>query len=361
MKKLFIVFACIAVALSCFSLTACGVDEHYSETFVAKISESSYASKNSAASAFINEELNGELKTYDFIRYESKGAASSGFISAAKLESADSVDCGKVYFGDESGKNSSVTMYIAEYGNRYRYVAPLPAKGEPISKSYYQSVMSAANYLNCSVDTTYSFRFLSINSLYRQTLQFDNDKAYFKQDFPGAMRVDFYVSENHGDFEYYCKDATYGDGVTYYTREQLSRLYSENGYEFLGYEITKGGYEKLLDDFADISELLEFIFAADTDCSYFIKTDFGFEVTQDSFMRLVEDTIGDLGEEFEIFKNGWNEHRAYINVAYYVSDGRLSREQFNLTAIGDDGVMAVSTESKFTDFGTTHITLPTRA
>lgn len=363
MKK-FICSAALTLALcAALVLPACSKKENYSETFIGYLSQNSFSSENSAVRAFLKEQLSGETADCTLNGYRSYGSLSQTELEKLGLdEKFESADKMTVNYDNGNSENRKATVYVLKSASGYRYYSPLPKSGEAVTLSYYDSMLSNKDYSNCTVTTTYSGHFYSIESTYLQVFKFADTKAYFKQTIP-TMKVDFYMEQTAGGFEYYSKLPFLGDNG-YYTEEEINKKVKEkygSDYYFEGYVLRKGGKEYPLDSFSSISELSSFIYAANYDSSYFVKTDYGFCMPFEKFKEAVYSLSGMLGEDSDEIVFEINKHIASLNIKYYVSDGRLSKIDYVVQAIVSDDpkdLVSVEMHSKFTDFGTTEVNLP---
>lgn len=363
MKK--IIYTALLLIALCMPtvFTACSANESYGETFKGYLSEETYNSEASAVRAFLKEQLDGTTAECTLKNYSPNKILTASEIDElgidGKIYSATDMT---VHYTDGNLKDCKTSLYVVRSSNGFRYFAPLPKSGEAVTSSYYNSVLSNKAYNNCTVTTTYSGHYQSLDATYLQTFKFDYTKAYFNQTIP-SMQVDFYMEQTDDGFEYYSRLPVFGDNK-YYTDDEMDKKIKEiygSNYYFTGYVLKKGSKEYPLDSFADISELSMFIYAADFDGSYFVKTDYGFCMPFEKFKQAVYSMTGTLGEYASTVNSEINEHIASLNIEYYVSEGRLSKIDYTLQAIiGDDPKDLMSTEmhSLFTDFGTTEVILP---
>lgn len=355
------VFSALALcALIIFS--GCSEQNNYGETFKGYLSESAYTSENAAVNAFLEEQLNGTTAECTLGNYTLNGVLTEREIDELEInEKIYSANYLTVYYTDGNLNDRKASLYVVRSADGFRYFAPLPQTGEAVTAGYYNSVLSNKAYNNCTVNTTYSGHFYSTETTYLQTFKFDYTKAYFKQTIP-TMKVDFFMEQTPNGFEYYSKLPLFGDD-NYYNSEETNRKIKEEFGEdyYFYYVLLKGGKEYRLDSFSDISELSTFIYAADYDCSYFVKTDYGFCMPFDKFKQAVYSAAAMLGSDAEEIELDINRHIAYFDVRYYVSEGRLSKIDYTLQAIVSDDpkdLLSIEMHSMFTDFGTTEVKLP---
>ncbi len=337
--------------VSCM-FSACGGGENYSETYTGTLSEETYTTKQAAADGFVGAELNGDVATCSFLEFIPDRVLDETETAELLGESAQSVteaEYGKVRYSVSGGENEQLPLYVCNSEEGYRYFTPRPENGARLTRSYYRSVMENGAYSNCTVETTYSMQLMSLSALHYQLLKFDTDKAYFKQDLPGAYNVDFYLAENTNGFRIYTKHPENNDGK-YYDFDRF-----KDRYEFV---LQKGGRTYPITSFTDISDLSSFMFAADFDSSYFEKTSYGFYIPTRNYKKLIEDMLLGASDELEEFRSDWDEHKMFMEAKYYVTEGRLSQTTVQLTACDGENVFAVSVKSQFHSFGSTSIDLP---
>lgn len=365
-RKLFKFIICLLTAVTglcaVFGSAACSSAGTYGDTFTGSLSKNVYRSVYSAVSGFVNDELNG--KTEYVLRNYEVGKKISPEESVIQDVSTDSeiYPVTVKYSKKGSDIEKTVSAYVLQNQEGYRYFAPLPKTGEPLTNSYYNSVLSNPAYNNCTVVTTYSGQIFSINSIYYQIFMFDGGKAYFKQTLP-AMQVDFYMTEAENGFAYYSKPPFAGESE-YLTNEELNDWIQKNygsDYYFEGYYLKKGGKSYSLDSFKSVSELSTFIYAANFDSTFFEKTDYGFHMSGDKFKEAIYALAGEMGEDDYELHLQIDEHVKNIDIKYYVYEGRLSKIDFVLQGIiGDDpkDILSIEMHTTFKDFGTTNIDLP---
>ena len=333
-------------------LSACGGGETYSETFTGTLSEQAYSTKQEAAIGFVGEELSGSVANCSFLEFIPDRVLSKTETNELLGEDAQQIDeaeRGKVNYSVSGGMNEQQTLYLCSSADGYRYFTPRPENGARLTRSYYRSVMNNGAYSNCTVETTYSMQLMSLSAIHYQLLKFDTDKAYFKQDLPGAYNVDLYLAEEGNGFKIYTKHPEHNDG-NYYDFDRFKGLYD--------FVLSKGGRTYSITSFSGISDLSSFMFAADFDSSYFEKTSYGFRIPTHNYKKLIEQMLLGASDELEEFRSDWDEHKMFMEANYYVTDGRLSRMAVQLTACDGENIFAVSVKSQFHSFGSTTVTLP---
>ena len=254
-----------------------------------------------------------------------------------------------------SGVANNVKAYLLEADKKCRYYVLPPQNNEPVTNSYLNSVLDGAKYLNCTATTAVNFIVSDIMTTYVQKIKFDNDKAYFKQEIPGLIS-NVYLEEYDGGITAYIEHPEKHDGKIY-SMSEIQSYYYDQGYIYELY-LTKGGEKVLIDSLASMQDVTDFCFMLDVDASYFIKTDYGFKMTDDKYKAVCKMLAGDaLGEELDKI---WNDHKVYFNSQYYVTEGRLSKCKLTLRLLYDDNFLTMNIVSSYTDFGATKVEIPYR-
>lgn len=349
----------IAVIISLLLVAGCKAAEGTSESFKGYLSETLCATREEAAAEFVEEELGAGSLTRTFEGLETEGRLSGSEIAALPLGiSPISVERGHVRYSEE-GAEKRAALCIVETQEGFSYFAPPLNKGEPLTASYFRSVFENEAYRNCTADTSFSMRFDSINTVYRQKIMLSEQGASFFQDMPGLMNVDFFVKQEEDGLRVIVEDTLSNDG-NYYDLGTLMGKY--RGFDI----IIKKGYETLsVSQLEELRELRDIIFSMNIDFSYFEKTDFGFGISSDHFKRLIEDQIkGAMSSieeevpEISEFEQVWENYKMYVAADYYVTEGRLSGMSMTMTACEGRNVFSLSVNTDYHSFGTTRIEFP---
>lgn len=339
----------VGAILLVLSLCGCSSMKKGGDTYQGTVSEAAYASSEGAAEAFVREELSGDEGECKLVRFKSektlsKEEAEEMFPALSPL----SAEKGDVEYVRGQGESETMPLYLVREEKGYRYFTPPQRSGERLTKSYYRSVMDRQAYLNCTVETTYNMQLASVSALYYQLLKFSEGFAYFKQDLPGAFKVDFYVQEQGERLKIFTKHPENDDGK-YYDIDRFS------GYDMV---ISRGGKTTSISSLESVSDIVGLMFENNFDHSYYQKTDYGFCLPNENYRALVKDLLSLASDEADEFEAVWNEYQMYARADYYVSEGRLSSSTVQVTACGDWGIFAVTVKQNFHSFGTTKVTLP---
>ncbi len=334
----------------------------YSETFTGYLSDNFFPTREATAKAFVDEQLGGkDVAIYSDL--EIKGELSQEEIhqlnSPDSLVRADALTitsgehCEVVYtFKNQRRRVKTDLVYTDE--EAYRYYARLPEVGEQPTKAYIDSVFKGDNYLNCSARSQISVSMLGTYSTYLQTILFADDKAYFNQELPGFIS-EVYLSETEGGITAYLKDPVGDKDDKFYTIGEINAMHLKDGYVYELY-LTKGGDRISLDSLKSMEDVADFAFLMDTDCSYFIKTEYGFKMDDDRYKELCRAIAGN--EFADDIDKVWHDYKINFHADYYVSEGRLNRMEVCLQMAYDNDLIAMNIITSYSDFGTTQVNFP---
>lgn len=364
MKKFLLTIVLAVTVAASLPLYGCSQYGESSETFTGALSQNTYSSEYSTVRGFVREELCGLTADCTLLDYKVESRLSAQQSAGLGIDEENTaVYPVKIqYTSPQDSRAHTANAYILENNGVYKYFVPLPRTGEAVTKSYYNSVVQNPAYQNCTTETTYSGRIFSIEFTYFQTCMFDYDKAYFNQTIP-AMQTDFYMAETANGFKYYARLPQMGD-AGYYTKSEINAWVKQTygpDYYLEGFFLKKGGKTYDLDNFDSISQLSSFIYAANFDCTYFEKTDYGFRMDKSKFISAVYALAGEMGEDADELQLQINEHVQNLDIRYYVADGHLAKMDLVVQAIIGNGykdIMAIEVHTEYKNFGTTTITLP---
>lgn len=348
-RKILSLLLALLMIVAAFSMTACqaGSDKGklnanqnafansiggVSETFKGAISEKTYTTSEDAAKAFVTEEVvgkasasitnvssktlnNSEIKKLDIPAELLVGsdAVEEMEVSYSVADTADTLNLGS-NVTKLSSKNGItvkrvVKVYVIKFGTDWKYFSPMPVTGDTISKSYYDSVFNAKSYENCTLESTSNISMdvtengenhtMSINSV--QKIKHSNGKIYLEQ--TSEMLADgerdsqslaLYMETINGEIVCYVKMSENDD----WTRGDLSAI-----------------------GFTDIEQLTPF-YDQYLDYTYFTKTGFGFELSDNNAKRYFTQALG--ASLAQLGSVDFNENDLTMHADYYVSNGVLS-------------------------------------
>ncbi len=350
------VLAIAGVIVMSIILAGGGNTVSYSETFEGTLSVSVFKSASAAARGYLGEQISGtasepeykgETVLYELSRAEAEtlvGDGIDGFISVKKV---------KIAYDDAYSKDNTVETYLIEFENGWKYFTPLPTVGDPISKAYMDDVFKTEKYLNCTSSTVMDMYVNDPNLAlpqisYRQTVEFEDNKAHFLQDLPSG-KFDAYFSEKaNGGVEAFLKDPNNSDDDKYYSGYDIEKKYNGK------IVFRRGGQQIELDDLDKIEEVVKFMFTLNVDASYFRKTDYGFEMRPEIYKKICAALVGDS----ESVENMFEKHRLFFYGRFYVSEGRLCRQRILVKACDGASVFSITLDTRFDGFGTTSVTFP---
>lgn len=358
-----------------------------SETYEGAVSTTSYDTAEAAAEDYVAVEVVGTSNNAVIESVESKGELnateiealgipeemSDGIQAVEEIEveysviSDSSMDTGVSVLADTLNTTKKVKVYVIKYELEWKYFAPCPVTGETISKSYYDSVFDNAKYQNCTLvstslvdivmDMNYAGQDMggTMTAIVNQTIKFDGNKVLFEQTISNAATgslVD--QSITLGDEKLSAYMVADDDGnITCYVKQGDSTEWVE------GYLTTIG--------FGTIEELTPF-YNQYLDYSYFTKTDFGFELSNENAQQYINEALGSNLSLFnQFFGDDW---QFDMYSEYYVSGGVLSGMRtdalFTASMTQSEGGMTVSMDMEevvtstisVTDYGTTVVEQP---
>ena len=374
MKKFAIFASALMLAVAAIGLAGCG--GHYSETFAGKLSADGYSSADTAAAAFLENEIAAEDTAVAFVSYTRTGDISDKEMEEfdlgdVKAEEISSKEWGKIAYtasarasaqadplAEQTDGQLQVTVGMFKIGDAYRYFVPLASTGEMISKSYYESVFDAAKYKNCttsytmtlSYDVTDGNQSMNMKLETETTMKITESVAMMELwmggniNAPGAsqkiedVKITYYLVEDDDSITAYFEDEEDGSwhSIPFEGAASWDELYGVQLKNFLDY-------------------------------SYFEKTSTGFKLAPIKFNKYVKNYIlssenSSLSLDFSFDANTSFDGEAN----YYVTEGRLSEATVKIAAsysvqggVGASDIkISVSGSNKFYDFGSTSVTLP---
>lgn len=330
-----------------------------SETYTGTVSSTTYATASQAIETCVANEVAGnKASVVNTTTTElSKEQVESLNIPASETEGMLGVDKVEVEYNvsaenAESNEKKTAQIYILKFANEYKYYTTRPANGEIVTQSYYNSVFDDENYTNCTLNSTMEINFDLRNGdetatttiKMTQFAKYSENAIYLEQTTEMATETN-------------AAEGTSSDSVSekvwgYMAKNTTWNCYiSRDGKNWDWTSLSSFGVYQM-------SELLPFA-SEKTTYSYFTKTDYGFELTNENARRYVQNTLGQLsaylGEDsaMELFAK------------YYVCNGALSGMRMEMDIDVDYGnstkvtgsITAVA-ESKVTDYGTTVVEKP---
>lgn len=383
MKKCLSVILVVSMLFCCtMAFTSCKKSDNvnYSETFAGAISKESYASEEEAAQNFLENEVDGKAVKTSYVGMEKKSDLTETEISELDtgdvLKETDRIVSAEMVEVKYTKENSVryrltaasaeetpdedeyfvVTVYIlvvSQNGNSeyvYHYFVPKTKDGDILTKSYYDDLLDPAKYTNFTVSysTKGTSKTMGISSTGTQTqlIKVDGNTALISihRHMPDDMDDDMSIIYKDEDYSGYFENTA--DGINAYVSNDKWATYQETGmYYWASYGIT------------DMNSFITMCLP-NYDYSYYVKTDYGFELKTEFLEEILEDalhqTIGD------------NDTKTSVKMRFYVVEGRLYKVITDLSlkmTVSEGGfkytVSGSSTmEIVYSDFGTTVVEKP---
>ncbi len=255
-----------------------------------------------------------------------------------------------------SDASKKIVIYVIDYGEYFKYFTPMVTTGETVTKSYYDSIFNWKKYENCTINnTTYIDIKVDGYTLTTKTtsiIKYTEDKVYMEITttvLGESVTIKFYIEKVEETLKSYI---FYDDSWQEVDLRTLGNSLAQAGQTIEGGELTS------IDQLAPFKDSY-------LDFSYFKKTDYGCELTEEHFIaylnqafkQSMQDNSSSIGMKNMNFKG---------SVKYYVSKGVLSgiRTQVNMSYAIEveqqtsNVSMQITCSEKCLDYGTTTITRP---
>lgn len=337
----------LVVAMCVATVCGCGSKENYSEAFEGVVSEESFETSESAASAFIANEISTEENPVQFGVYTKEAELTSDEVSQMNIKvdgEIESVEKGKVSYSEVTLAKASneyyITVYIIKFTptgaeiSEFKYYAPLPENGARISKAYFDSVFNSKNYANCTITSSISSTVSAGGVTQTSTIEY----AFKISETAAIMSMTMKLAgETTTATVYFVKGE---DGSLSAAREIDGNLTIVNSSEYASLNIKTYDdiYKSMINDF---------------DYAYFVKTDFGFEMDGKYMEDVMGAAMNTLGIEMEA-------KMAYFR--YYIQNGNLYKIKYVYDASGSLSGQTVNVKSEgntsYADYGATTVTVP---
>lgn len=244
-KSLLNVILAAALTATCLSFTACG-GENYSETYTGTLSEATYSNEEQAAQAFFANEISGNSATLIYQRYEKQADLSESEIAALDLgeetQKPASAEVGKVYYTAQPAARAAASeeaetnrLYVLNYKNYYKYYSPALEIGEPLTASYFNSVINPEKYKAYTLNMEYEQSQKNIHVKETYIMKTNDNGAYMC-----CNSID--ENENYKGFEetYYCPAISGHNQVSYnidnYTPSKEWRItHNDSSFSYYNY------------------------------------------------------------------------------------------------------------------------------
>ncbi len=374
MKKRFIatILCAVMAVFTALAFVGCGGNDggeyHPKDTFYkGTVSESSYETTNAAAEAFISEQISGDVTDATFVAYDKKSDLTEEEIAELVIpetekEKIASVEKGEIKYtiAAESGVLASaeenvklyVIIIIRYNDNTYKYYAPVLNTGDPITKAYYDEVFANEKYENCTMkgvvgaDITAKQSGITMTANMKITTEgkINDEYMYVKV----TTSLNMLGMSNKSVVENFVVWDENMNATKEFTRIDGGEWSSLGNY-----------YDAARSSVADnkLSAMPAF------DYSYFQKTSTGFKLNSEKFAAFLQGVMDEvMGDMSDMISSGVKINITKATYDCFVEDGKVS--QTVMTVAGNytvDGVNCTLNEKvtlKYSDFGTTTVTIP---
>lgn len=346
------------------------------EVFQGIASKETFSSIEETAEAYLKNEIDGNVSHSEFLRYENKGKLTEQQTDSLSLGEEEKrgllfVEKIVVIYRETTVAQTLVrlqttedtytqTLYLLSYEQGvYRYFVPMPEKGEPLSKSYFESVLDPAKYLNCTFNLKYTGEDIhdgkktnEDGSAYAKVAGvylYEFDKGNVTGEEIEQIEEELYtIFQSDGKHIDCTKDLA--DKEWYISEPRVE--YDKNGNEITS--AASGVYDA-------IESVLYRWFGAGIDYSYFEKTNGGFALREEKsrefiFSFLYEELPENSGQKFKTFIESLTDFGAEYTV--FVNNGIVEQVTYKLYMESALGSIRGSYQIQIDDVGTTVIKLP---
>lgn len=310
------------------------------DTYTGYLSEDIYATEYDALSSYVANELKGAATIGDIYNYEIGEELSADEISAlniGEVENLFAVRKMRVQYVDKDTddiKEKDLYLVTLEDGY-YKYFAPALNTGEPLVKSYYDSV--ASNTLsNTSVTCT-------INATQKLALYDTGDSVPEYTTSTTSSVWKFTADVAHCKSTITAEDGSRSETEMYVARSQnnpetfMAYMYIESyGWYTMPYPISYNLESIKKTDPNYLMAVTAMIEFATADQTYFEKTDFGFRMSADKMQQytdqimipLLDDVFKELlGSSYSLAEMNLTYHEdTFVN--YYLKNGMLNKYDY---------------------------------
>lgn len=330
-----------------------------SETYSGEVSQNSYSTEEAAALACVSNEISSYSTGESIVTRKKLNNSQILQLNLPKTETKDMLGVDELemeYYISKVDPNEKKTakIYIIKFANEFKYYTLRPADGEMVTKSYYNSVFNSQNYKNCTLNSTMEMNLqltkgdetATATIKLTQMVKYSETAIYLEQATETTTETNkagnvSSNSENNKVYGYMAKGVTWD----YYI--------SRDGEEWTWTTLSSFGVYKMSDLLPFAGEKMEY--------TYFTKTDYGFELTNENARRYIQHTLGQLSTYLD------EDTVIDLFAKYYVCNGALSGMRMDMEMIIDvdydsstkiTGNATAVAESKVTDYGTTVVEKP---
>lgn len=146
------------------------------EAFGGQISEKTFETQNAAVEAFLKDEIEGLSTQAELVGYQKEADLTADEIGKLPLgdgaNPVDRAERGTVSYKVQAVANTAGlaaetddvkmhALYLLETEGKFRYFVPPTEIGQPITKSYYNSLFAPEKYANCTLEMNIDQNFIS--------------------------------------------------------------------------------------------------------------------------------------------------------------------------------------------------------
>lgn len=359
MKKLLVVLTLTTVLTFSFCMFGCSEkkDDYGTDTFVGAISEETYESDEDAVKGFLENEISGEAVKAELVNFEQKKELSKsqiGQLAVDKLEEDEEIVSAKevkvTYKRNDSGRVAQsednyfeFTIYVLEITSHgtelhtYRYYVPKANVGDVLTRSYYDDLLNPEKYINCTQEYTSVAKQGSIEITQNYLIKIAENKAFINLHIVNPNSTGFNI-EYMDLLAYFEYDDDANELKIWASNDNGATYILGSNYSFASLGVT------------DIKSLSTMCIPK-IDYSYYIKTDFGFKISEDFLNKYISKVYGYDNDSIN----------ADCNLNVYIQDGKIVKmESDNSITIKQGFSMTIknSESLEFKDFGTTSVEKP---
>lgn len=324
------------------------------DDYSACLSDKQYVSGEVAAKYYVNEQLLNGVGNCEFLeaKCEALNAKQVDKLDFSKnlLSDADDVYRYNIKYTLKTGDSNvelngntnelNAIVYVAKFGQYFKYIAPAVKEGEQLNTSYYNYVFNANHFNNCTYNQTISYC-LKISSI-DQFGTINNKVLNFKYNILVKICNENIIYTLSIESDNQLVESLY---VSAFIKK------SEQGFEFshIGGEASYfEQFKQLIKSESDINPIYGF----NLESSCFIKTYFGFRLPKDFLYKC--NAIEYVGQEEygeAVITDGYADYivdgncikaiRSKINVNFNVKDSNVEQEVLNIIKCFDIGTTTV--------------------
>lgn len=339
-RRMFIVTLAALLGMTC--LTAC---KNAEISFEGTLSAETFETQNAAVEAFLEEEIDGRYTHAELVEYQKEADLTADEIGALPLggETVVRAERGTVSYRVNTEAATALTdktddikthpLYLLEADGKFRYFVPPTEIGQPITKSYFQSLFDPEKYANCTLEMNCYMSREQSEPLDAYAIKAAGDVAWFKIERDGYAQNGYTVIRNGKHYD--CVANPNGSW-------EIQESWGNEAIDLSGLEtdplLILGGYTVSV-------FLFRWVYG---DFSFLERTEYGLRVNQEKWVSRAEFQESQKIKEFQF--------------DYIVQNGRIEEMTTIIKLEETDGSATVERVPEFhctlKDFGTTEVSLP---